>query len=101
MKLLSLMRRQRALLNCAPIRADQSVERSMRAAISRVDGSADFISHQNFDRAVPHVVRLIPILAESAAWLLQEVLVPPSPWTCIQMMRTPDVLGTSVALSVI
>ena len=101
MKLLSLMRRQRALLNCAPIRADQSVERSMRAAISRVDGSADFISQQNFDRAVARVVRLIPIPAESAEWFSEKDLVPASRWTWKKMMRNPAVLAISIAVAVI
>ena len=101
MKLLSLMRRQRALLNCAPLRADQSVERSMRAAISRVDGAADFISQQNFDRAVARVVRLIPIPAESAEWFSEKDLVPASRWTWKKMMRTPAVLAISIAVAVI
>ncbi len=101
MKLLSLMRRQRALLNCAPIRADQSVERSMRAAISRVDGAADFISQQNFDRAVARVVRLIPIPAESAEWFSEKDLVPASRWTWKKMMRNPAVLAISIAVAVI
>src|SRR5437899_2861345 len=98
MKLLSLMRRQRALLNCAPIRADQSVERSMRAAISRVDGSADFISQQNFDRAVAHVVRLIPIPAESAEWFSEKDLVPASRWTWKKMMRSLAAAKASLLL---
>jgi hypothetical protein len=101
MKLLSLMRRQRALLNCAPIRTDQSVERSMRAAVSRVDGSADFVSQQNFDRAVARVVRLIPIPAESAEWFSEKDLVPASRWTWKKMMRNPAVLAISIAVAVI
>src|SRR5260370_8761698 len=101
MKLLSLIRRQRALLNCAPIRADQSVERSMRAAVSRVDGAADFISQQNFDRAVARVVRLIPIPAESAEWFSEKDLVPASRWTWKKMMRNPAVLAISIAVAVI
>ena len=101
MKLLSLMRRQRALLNCAPIRADHSIERSMRAAVSRVDGSADFISQQNFDRAVARVVRLIPIPAESAEWFSEKDLVPASRWTWKKMMRNPAVLAISIAVAVI
>ena len=95
------MRRQRALLNCAPLRADQSVERSMRAAISRVDGAADFISQQNFDRAVARVVRLIPIPAESAEWFSEKDLVPASRWTWKKMMRNPAVLAISIAVAVI
>jgi hypothetical protein len=101
MKLLSSMRRQRALLNCAPIGPDQSVERSMRAAISRVDGSTDFLCQQNFDRAVAGVVRLIPIPAESAEWFSEKNLVPASRWTWKKTMRNPAVLAISIAVAVI
>ena len=52
MKLLSSMRRQRSLLNCAPISARELADRAMRSAISRADGSAEFVHQQNFDRAV-------------------------------------------------
>jgi len=68
MKLLSLMRRQRSLLNCAPISARHLADRAMRSAISRADGSAEFADQQNFDRAVASVVSLISIPAESAEW---------------------------------
>jgi hypothetical protein len=68
MKLLSSMRRQRSLLNCAPISARQLTDRPMRSAISRADGSAEFVDQQNFDRALARVVRLISIPAESAEW---------------------------------
>ena len=54
------MRRQRFLLNCAPISANPSGDRSMRSAISRADGSVEFANQQKFDRAVSGVVRLIP-----------------------------------------
>ena len=73
----------------------------MRAAISRVDGSADFISQQNFDRAVARVVRLIPIPAESAEWFSEKDLVPASRWTWKKMMRNPAVLAISIAVAVI
>jgi hypothetical protein len=101
MKLLSLIRRQHALLNCAPIRAGQSVERSMRAAISRADGSPEFINQQNFDRAAARLVRLIAIPAESAEWFSEKALVPASRWTWKKMMRNPAVLAISIAVAVI
>ena len=73
----------------------------MRAAISRVDGAADFISQQNFDRAVARVVRLIPIPAESAEWFSEKDLVPASQGTWKKMMRNPAVLAISIAVAVI
>jgi len=101
MKLLSSIRRQRSLLNCAPISARQSADRSMRSAISRADGSVEFTNQQNFDRAVARLVRLIPIPAESAEWFSEKDLVPTSrlPWK--KMVHNPAVLAISIAVAVI
>ncbi len=101
MKLLSSMRRQRSLLNCAPITARRSVDRSMRWAISRADGSAEFTNQQNFDRAVARLVRLIPIPAESAEWFSEKDLVPTPRLTWKKMVRNPAVLAISIAVAVI
>jgi hypothetical protein len=101
MKMLSLMRRQRALLDCAPITARQSADHSMRAAMSRADGSAEFVNQQNFDRAAARLVRLIPIPAESAEWFSEKDLVRASQWTWKKMIRNPAVLAISIAVAVI
>ena len=101
MKMPSLIQRQRALLNCAPIGAHQSLDRSMRSAISRADGSAGFVNQQNFDRAAASLVRLIPIPAESAEWFSEKDLVPGSQWTWKKMARNPAVLAISIAVAVI
>src|SRR5215831_1696062 len=101
MKLLSSIRRQRSLLNCAPISARQSADRSMRSAISRADGSAEFTNQQNFDRAVARLVRLIPIPAESAEWFSEKDLVPTSRLTWKKMVRNPAVVAISIAVAVI
>src|SRR6476469_6035641 len=101
MKLLSLMRRQRSLLNCAPISALQLADRPMRAVISRAGGSAEFADQQNFDRAVAGVVRLISIPAESAEWFSEKDLVPVSKRTWKNTLRNPAVLAISFAVVVI
>jgi hypothetical protein len=101
MKLLSLMRRQHSLLNCAPISARQLADRPMRSAISRADGSAEFVDQQNFDRAVARVVRLISIPAESAEWFSEKDLVPVSKRTWKNTLRNPAVLAISIAVVVI
>ena len=72
MRTLRLLRRRRALLNCAPISHDHSADRSMRAAVSREDGSDEFVNQQNFDRAVAELIRLVPIPPESAEWFLEK-----------------------------
>src|SRR5438552_17006409 len=67
MKTFGLLRRQRALLNCAPISQDGLADRSMRSAVYRAAASADFGNQQNFDRAIAELVRRIPIPPVTAA----------------------------------
>jgi hypothetical protein len=101
MKLLSSIRRQRSLLNCAPISARQLADHSMRSAISRADNSIEFVDQQNFDRAVARLVRLIPIPAESAEWFSEKDLVPTRKRTWRNTLRNPAVLAISIAVAVI
>src|SRR5438046_7469141 len=101
MKTLQLLRRQRALLNCAPISQDLLVDRPMRSAVSRADESNEFVNQQNFDRAVAALVRVIPIPPASAEWFSDKNLIPGSKWTWKRMLRNPAVLAISIALLVI
>src|SRR5205809_7559611 len=101
MKTLQLLRRRRALLNCAPFSNDQSADRSMRSAVSRADGSDEFAKRRNFDRAVAALVRLVPIPPESAEWFSEKDLVVGSKWTWKKMVRNPAVLAISIAVVVI
>src|SRR5262245_30809441 len=101
MKLLSSMRRQRSLLNCAPISARRSADHPMRSAMSRANNAAEFVDRQNFDRAVAGVVRLISIPAESAEWFSEKDLVPTSKRTWKNTLRNPAVLAISIAVAVI
>src|SRR5881397_179081 len=101
MRMLRLLRRQRALLNCAPISQDRLADRSMRSAVSRADSSDEFVNQQNFDRAVAALVRLVPIPPESAEWFSEKDLVVGSKWTWKKMVRNPAVLAISIAVVVI
>src|SRR5438046_8432679 len=101
MRMLRLLRRQRALLNCAPISQDRLADRSMRAAVSRADDSDEFVNQQSFDRAVAALVRLIPIPPETAEWFSEKDLVVGSKWTWKKMARNPAVLAISIAVVVI
>src|SRR5213083_919291 len=101
MKTLQLLRRRRALLNFAPFSNDQLADRSMRSAVSRADGSDEFVNQQNFDRAVAALVRLVPIPPESAEWFSEKDLVAGSKWTWKKMVRNPAVLAISIAVVVI
>ncbi len=101
MKALPLLRRQRALLNCAPISQDQLTDRPMRSALSHADDSHEFVNQQNFDRAVAALVRVIPIPPESAEWFSDKNLITGSKWTWKKLLRNPAVLAVSIALAVI
>jgi hypothetical protein len=101
MRTLRLLRRRRALLNCAPISHDHLGDRSMRAAVSRADGSDEFVNQQNFDRAVAELIRLVPIPSESAEWFLDKEAVRRPKWTWRRIVLNPAVLAISIALLVI
>jgi hypothetical protein len=101
MKTLGILRRRRALLNCAPISQDHLVDRSMRTAVSREDSSDEFLQQQNFDRAVAELVRLVPLPPESAEWFLDKEVVRRSKWTWRRIVLNPAVLAISIALVVI
>ena len=97
MKTLQLLRRQRALLNCAPVSQNLLADRSMRSAVSRAHVSDQFANQQNFDRAVAALVSLIPIPPESAEWFTEKDLLRGSKWTWKRMVRNPAVLAVSIA----
>jgi hypothetical protein len=101
MRTLRLLRRRRALLNCAPISHDQLADRSMRAAVSRENGSEEFVNQQSFDRAVVEVIRLVPIPPESAEWFLDKEAIRAPKWTWRRIILNPAVLAISIALVVI
>src|SRR5437868_707509 len=101
MTALGLLRRRRALLNCAPISHDHLADRSMRAAVSRADGSDEFVNQQNFDRAVAELIRLVPLPPESAEWFLDKEAVRRPKWTWRRIILNPAVLAISIALVVI
>ena len=101
MRTLRLLRRRRALLNCAPISRNHLADRSMRSAVSREDGSDEFVNQQNFDRAVADLVRLVPIPPESAEWFSDKAAIRGRKWTWKRIVLNPAVLAISIALVVI
>lgn len=101
MRALQLLRRRRALLNCAPISHNHLADRSMRNAVSRADSSDEFVNQQNFDRAVAELVRLVPIPPESAEWFSEQNAIRARKWTWKRIVLNPAVLAISIALLVI
>src|SRR5256886_14668906 len=101
MKVPWLSRGQRALLNCAPVNQERSTGRAMRSAVARASGSIEFVSQQNFDRAVAELFRLIQVPQEPAEWFLEEDLAVGSKLTWKKMVRNPAVVAISIAVVVI
>jgi hypothetical protein len=101
MKTQRLSRRQRILLNCAPIDEEPIRDRSMRSAVFRGRGSNEFANQQSFDRAMAALVDAIPIPAESAEWFSAKDFVSASKWTWRKMARNPAVLAVGIAVLVI
>src|SRR5437762_1149847 len=101
MKVPWLSRGQRALLNCAPVNQERSTGLSMHSSVARASGSIELVSHQNFDRAVAELVRLIPIPPETPEWISEEDLAVGSKWTWKKLVRTPAVIAISLAVVVI
>ena len=101
MSAFGLLRRRRALLNCAPISSQHLTDRSMRSAVSRENGSEDFVNQQPFDRAVAELIRLVPIPPESAEWFLEKEGVRPQKWTWKKIVLNPAVIAISIAVLVI
>jgi hypothetical protein len=96
-----LLRRRRALLNCAPISHNHLADRPMRAAVSRENGSEEFVNQQNFDRAVAELVRLVPIPPESAEWFSEKEVTRRPKWTWRRIVLNPAVLAVTIAVVVI
>jgi hypothetical protein len=101
MRTFRLLRRRRALLNCAPISHDHLADRSMRTAISRENGSDEFVNQQNFDRAVAELVRLVPIPPESAEWFSDKDVTRHPKWTWRKIVLNPAVLAITSSVVVI
>jgi len=101
MKTQRLSRRQRTLLNCAPIDEEPIRDRSMRSAVFRARGSNEFANQQSFDRAMAALVDAIPIPAESAEWFSAKDFASASKWTWRKMARNPAVLAVGIAVLVI
>jgi hypothetical protein len=101
MNLLSLSRRQRMLVQCAPFHDERVNDRAMRVALHRARKTPDFATQQNFDRAVAALVGAIPIPPEITEWIPTETLIPPRRRTWKRQARHPAILATAIAIAVI
>ena len=96
-----LSRRQRGLLNCAPISEERIRDRSMRSALSRASNSNEFANQRSFDRAVASLVGAIPIPPETAEWFSKKELIATPGRTWKKTARNPAALAIGIAVVVI
>ena len=101
MKMPTLSRRQRMLVQCAPFNEQRINGRAMRAAVFRVRKADDFAHQQAFDRAIAALVRETPIPTEVQEWIAKETLVAPPRRTWKKLARNPAILATAIAVAVI
>lgn len=101
MKTPRLSRRQRALLNCAPIGEEGIRDRFMRSAVLQASDWNGFANQQSFDHAIAALVSSIPIPPETAEWFPARELMASSRWTWKKMVRNPAVLAIGIAVAVI
>ncbi len=105
MSLFRISRREKALLQFAPITDKSGTERAMRVAILRARHSKAiapaFSQQQAFDKAIAALVQETPVSAEIAEWFRNEKLIPRDKRTWKKTVRNPVVLSIALALAVI
>ena len=103
MKNVSLSRKQRILVRCAPFNEERVAQQghAMRSAVFRAKKSDDFLHQQAFDRAVAVLVEQAPIPAEVAEWLTKETTIAPPKRTWKTFATNPAIVAIAIALLVI
>jgi hypothetical protein len=101
----SLSRRQRALVQCAPISDQHDVDRRMRAALHRASKHAETAEEsarqRQFDRGIAALVRSIPVAPEIGDWFASEGLAVVQKRSWLKMVLEPAVLSIGLALLVL
>jgi hypothetical protein len=101
MKAVSLNRKQKMLMRCAPFNEQRPTNRAMRSAVFRAKKSDEYIHQQAFDRAVAALIQHAPVPPEVAEWFTKETTVAPPKRTWKTIAFNPAVLAIVIALLVI
>ncbi len=101
MKLPHLTKRQRQLMQCAPLNDKRINDRAMRATVFRVKKSDEFGRQRAFDQAVAAVAQSIPVPTPVTEWLSKGTFVAPPKRTWKQTLFNPVVVAISIAVVVI
>jgi hypothetical protein len=101
MRGVSLSRRQRMLIQSAPINDERVNDRAMRAALHRARKTEELAAQRNFDRAIAALVRTSPIPPDISEFVPSETLISPRHLTWKKQARHPAFLATAIAVAVI
>ncbi|MGI8957170.1 MAG: hypothetical protein ACR2II_09695 [Chthoniobacterales bacterium] len=99
-----LSRRQRALIECAPISDAPPSDRAMHSALESArtipEAAASLTAQQQFDQALAGLVRRIQIPAKAAEWFVNANLIRREKRSWIKTARHPAILATALAVLV-
>lgn len=104
MSLFGASRKQRALMQVAPITEKPTTDRAMRKAVARARRgkiATHFAHQQAFDSAVASLVRGIPFGPDIEEWFANENLIPVGKRRWRKILFNPAVLAAVLALAVI
>jgi len=89
------------LIQFAPISEAKVSDRSMRVALHHARKTEEFVTQQNFDRAVAELVHAVPIPPEITEWVPPEAFIsrPKAGWK--RLAKNPVILATAIASLVI
>src|SRR5436853_3983166 len=101
MKMPQLSRKQRMLMQCAPLKDERIADRDMAAAVFGVKKTEEFAHQRAFEQAVAALVQAIPVPTQVEEWLVKGTFVAPPRRTWKQMVFNPVVLAIGIAVGVI
>ncbi|MGI8890777.1 MAG: hypothetical protein ACR2G0_08360 [Chthoniobacterales bacterium] len=100
-----LSRRERALVECAPISDTPPSDRAMRSALENArtipEAAASLTTQQQFDQALAKVVRDISIPKEAQEWFVNAALIRGAKRSWKRTARHPAILATALAFLVL
>jgi hypothetical protein len=99
-----LSRRNRALIECAPIDDAAPSDRAMRSALERArtipEAAASLTAQQQFDHAVAALVRKIEIPKQAQEWFVNGALIKGAKRNWKKTARHPAIVATTLAVLV-
>lgn len=97
----SLSRRDRMMLHCAPLRDEYVDDRPLRTAVHHARKTPAFAIQQSFDTAAAALVQAVPIPKEIVEWMPTETFIAPRRAGWKKYAQNPVFLATGIAAIVI